>query len=1086
MSTVQPGTTMKIFNFFNTLKIIIIISSLSKSLFAFGLNKVQYQPLQWSYIQSAHFRTYLHQDQGNLPFLSNKMIEDAYTRLSNSFNFTHKDPIPLVIYGNPNLFSQTNIITEILPEEVGGFTEVLKNRIAIPFNGSYNELRHVLHHELVHAFQFGILFDQIGGNIFTSGVQVPLWFMEGLAEYLSSGWDIEADMFLLDQTIHGEIPPPGPHLDGYMAYKGGQSFFHFLDVSKGDSAFSYFLKEFRRSRNLETSFKRIYAKGPAELGKEWLRELKKMYWPEIGQRLDPSENSTAVTNHLESRNYLNLQPRMAPNCSTIAFFSDHKDFTSILLTDKDGKIKKSISQTGFGGYFESFHPFRSGICWSSDSKKLAFVTLVEGRDEIRIIDITKRRKIRRIKTNLLSLSSPDWSTNGDHLVFSGIDRGWRDIYMYDLQNDSLVRLTNTIADETDPHFSPNGSEIIYSYQDTCLTADIEKSAYGRSPSDLRMLNINTRAITLLTSTPWSEKQPCFSPDGNFVAFVSDRNGIDNIYIAPIDSISKAKPLTDYVGSCSNPDWTGDFITFTLFQNRGWNVRIIESPHSKIKKDTLAVTRWVESNLDTSINYFSRNPIPVDTIRKNMKQKFGPGNRNESDTTEIIELTEKSSKTPRSKKKETDTATISEIIIKETDTELVSDSNSVQEKVEILPDSSPETAAITENVPSLDTATQKDSLSTKKLPSQENMATVPYRLKFSPDIVAVGVGMSTIYSPAGQAQLSFSDVMGDHRITVAGDLQGNFKEYLHLYLSYIYLKERLDIGVGGYVSREYSYLGLFAEQLFHDEEITGFVFAQYPFSLISRLEFRLLVNHLKRDPVNTKDTTTISNTFQPSIGYSYDNILWGITGPVNGTRAQVTLDITPPFDFIVNPYISLDVDLRHYFHIMKRFVWANRLFTGISFPISDATSDKRYFLGGNDNWLFYDLNRNEYEHNIAYTIHSEFVTPLRGHKYLDITGTRTVLFNTEFRFPFIRDISLAWPLPLRIQYVNGALFFDAGNAWDKGTKNNGLPLPDKLYGGFGFGMRANLGIFVLRYDRGWPTDWKKVGNPINYFSLGAEF
>jgi Tol biopolymer transport system component len=660
--------------------------------------------------------------------------------------------------------------------------------------------------ELVHAFQFGILFDQIGGNLFTSGVQVPLWFMEGLAEYLSSGWDIEADMFLLDQAIHGEIPPPGPFLDGYMAYKGGQSFFHFLEASKGDSAFSYFLKEFRRTRNPEISFKRIYGKGPDELGKEWLRELKKLYWPEIGLRLDPSENSTAVTNHLESRNYLNLQPRMAPNCSTIAFFSDHKDFTSILLTDRDGKIKKSISQTGYGGYFESFHPFRSGICWSSDSKKLAFVTLVEGRDEIRIIDITKRRKIKRIKTSLLSISSPDWSTDGDHLVFSGIDHGCRDLYMYDIRTDSLTRLTNTIADETDPHFSPNGSEIIYSFQDTSLSAEIQKSAYGRSPSDLRMLNINTREITLLTSTPWSEKQPCFSPDGNYVAFVSDRNGIDNIYIAPIDSISKAKPLTDYVGSCSNPDWTGDFITFTLFQNRGWNVRIIESPHSRIKRDTLAITRWVESNLDTSIHYFSRNPIPVDTIRKNMKRKIGPGNRDESDTAEIIELTEKSSKTSPSQKKEEDSTTISDIIIKETDTELVSDSNSFQDKVDTPPDTSSATAKIAEKAPPQDTSTQKDSLSIKKTPLQEITTPVPYKLKFSPDVVAVGVGMSTIYSPAGQAQLSFSDVMGDHRITVAGDLQGNFKDYLHLYLSYIYLKGRLYIGAGGYVSREYYYMG----------------------------------------------------------------------------------------------------------------------------------------------------------------------------------------------------------------------------------------------------------------------------------------
>jgi Tol biopolymer transport system component len=1064
-----------------------LLFSLITNIFAFGQNKVQYQHLQWNYIKSAHFKTYLHQDQGDLPFLANRMIEDAYSRLSNTFNFTHKEPIPLIIYGNPNLFAQTNIITEILPEEVGGFTEVLKNRIAIPYNGSYNELRHVLHHELVHAFSYGILFDQIGGNLFTSGIQMPLWFMEGLAEYLSSKWDIEADMFLLDQTIHAEIPPPGPLLDGYMAYKGGQSFLHFLDASKGDSAFSYFLKEFRRSRNIETSFKRIYGKSSDELGKEWIRELKKVYWPEIGRRIDPSENSVAITNHLESHNYLNLRPRIAPNCSTIAFFSDHNDFTGILLTDKEGNIKKSISQNGYGGFFESFHPFRSGMCWASDSKRLAFVTLIDGKDEIRIIDITKHRMIRTVKTNLLSINSPDWSNDGDHLVFSGIDKGARDLYMYNLPDNSLIRLTNTIADETDPRFSPNGSEVIYSYQDTCLTADIKKSAYGRSPSDLRMLNINTNAITYLTLTPWNEKQPCFSPDGNYIAYISDRNGIDNIYISPVDSTSKAKPLTNYLGSSSNPDWAGNILTFTLFQNQGWDVRLIESPLSKLKKDTLAITRWVESNRDSSVHYFSYNPIPVDTIRKNMKQKIGSGFRNNPDTTEIIETTAKPSDTRKSTRKKPESSPVSEDILSDTDTDLFLDSTYEQNTLKKLSDSLPDTVTVSGKlITTVDTTTHKDSLPTEIPLSIKQTEPVPYRLTFSPDLVTFGVGMSTFYTPAGQAQISLSDVMGDHRITVAGDIQGNFKDYLHFYLSYIYLKERLDIGIGGYISREYSYTGLFAERLFHDEEISGFIFAQYPFSLISRLEFSLLVNHLKRDPVYSGDTTTISTTFLPSIGYSYDNILWGITGPINGTRASVTLDITPPFDFIVNPYVSLDVDIRHYLHIMKRFVWANRLFTGVSFPLSDAPSDKRYFLGGNDNWLFYDIDRKEYDQNLAYTIHSQFVTPLRGHKYLDITGTRTLLLNTEFRFPFIKEISLAWPLPFRIQYINGALFFDAGNAWDKGVENNKLPFPDKLYGGFGFGMRANLGIFVLRYDRGWPTDWEKIGGPINYFSLGAEF
>jgi hypothetical protein len=482
----------------------------------------------------------------------------------------------------------------------------------------------------------------------------------------------------------------------------------------------------------------------------------------------------------------------------------------------------------------------------------------------------------------------------------------------------------------------------------------------------------------------------------------------------------------------------------------------------------------------------------------MKQKRPTGLDHDTDTSEITEITDPRSPTKRVNKA-IDSSSITEDLVIEFDSDSLIDSSqndldtnkTSSIKITDTTDNQVQTVSRTEtelnkNVPVSDSTTQKDSTSSKKHVPVVRPTPIPYRLTFSPDIVAFGVGMSTFYTPAGQAQISLSDIMGDHRITIAGDIQGNFKDYLHFFLSYIFMRERLDIGAGGYVSREYTYTGLFAERLFHDEEVSGFIFAQYPFSIISRLDFSLFISRLKRDPVYTKDPTSIRTTFLPSVGYSFDNVLWGITGPVNGTRASINLNVSPPLGFINNPYASIDVDLRHYLHIMKRFVWANRLFTGASFPLSDSPSDKRYFLGGNENWLFYDIDRDEYDRNLAYTIHSQFVTPLRGHKFLDITGTRTLLLNTEFRFPFIREISLAWPLPLRIQYINGALFFDAGNAWDKNVSTNGLPFPDKIYGGFGFGMRANLGIFVLRFDRGWSTDWNTIGGPINYFSLGAEF
>src|SRR5271157_4714732 len=198
-------------------------------LFGFGKNKVEYEHFSWRYYNAPHFELFFYQDQGVLPAIAAQWIENDYEALRNDFSFGPKDKLPVILYGSPNSFAQTNIVSDILPEGVGGFTTQMKNRIVVPFDGSYDDLRHVLHHELVHGFQNALIFDQLGNSLLSgSEMSMPLWFAEGMAEYLSCGWNKEADMFLMDATIFGSIALPGSQLDGYMAYKGGQSFLFYL------------------------------------------------------------------------------------------------------------------------------------------------------------------------------------------------------------------------------------------------------------------------------------------------------------------------------------------------------------------------------------------------------------------------------------------------------------------------------------------------------------------------------------------------------------------------------------------------------------------------------------------------------------------------------------------------------------------------------------------------------------------------------------------------------------------------------------------------------------------------------------------
>jgi len=1066
------------------------------SAYGFGKNKATYEKYSWQYLKTPHFDVYFHQEQGLLPQISAQWIENDFSALESDFKYRFKGRLPLVIYGSPNTFEQTNIIPDILPEGVGGFTTRLKNRIVIPFDGSYEELRHVLHHELVHGFQNNILYDQLAGALL-SGADgaMPLWFAEGMAEYLSTGWNNEADMFLMDATIFGTIALPGPELDGYMAYKGGQSFLYYLASTRGDSLFSKFLKRFSATKNIERGFKEVYGKTLQELGEDWLYQLKQVYWPEIGKRQAPTKTGKAVTAHVKDRDFFNLKPRIAPNGKKIAYFSDRHDYTEIVITDRSGKVLETISQSGYAGNFESFHPFRTGICWSPASDRIAFVTLSRGRDELRIIDLKSKKLIRTLRPRFSSITSPDWSPDGSSIVFCGVEEDRCNLYVYSLSSGEVKKLTNTLSMKSDPRFFRDGKSIVFGIQDSSGIALRRMNLKKRPSIDLFSLTLAQGTLTQLTHGSSNKKSPCFSPDGSSLLYVSDRNGIDNLYIAPLTAPDSVRPLTNVLGGCSNPDWAKDSntVVYCLFQKGGWDIFLINNPAAKTLPAPLQPTKWAQSQADSLLPFFdpqsmtaNQESVSSDTTAAGSKarpHRFSRRPISSSSTDEETSISEEDTLQDTA-------ASAASLSLAKPDTVLKTNKNTANSSNILKKENSGKASAGKNFIPLPPITLNFDSLTPH-----------PYGVKFSPDIVMVGAGVNPYYGSgyAGQWLAVFSDLLGNHQITFAGDVNGNFSNYTHLYGSYLNLRHKINFGTGIFYNREFTAESVFGDSLFFDTDAGLVLFSSYPFSMFSRLELNVFYQNLSREPWVWDSTqgnyrkdaargTKTYNILMPSLSYVYDDILWGITGPLNGVRSQATVTMSPPVAQINEAFASFDVDFRKYFHLWKRFVWANKVAFGASEPLGgQASSARRFFLGGNENWLTYATNIQGYKSNVNNFFYSQIVVPFRGWNYLDLIGSKFAVFNTEFRFPFIKEFSLAWPLPLAIRYINGAVFADVGNAWDKKDEFKNVPLPKKIYGGIGYGLRANLGIFVVRYDRAWQTDWNRyVDFPIDYWSLGAEF
>jgi len=218
----------------------------------FGRNKVQYENKDWEYIQSNHFDIYYYQGARRLAEFAADAAETSYVSLSQLFNYQLVDRIPIIIYRSHNDFTETNISPTVVSESVGGFTEFLKNRVILPFDGSYEQFRHVIHHELTHAVMLQFLYGSGPGSIIqgVSRSSPPLWFTEGLAEYTSLGWDTDSDMFVRDATLGGYLPPI-PYLSAFLAYKGGQSVLRYIEDVYGKQKLTELLQRMRTVRNFD-------------------------------------------------------------------------------------------------------------------------------------------------------------------------------------------------------------------------------------------------------------------------------------------------------------------------------------------------------------------------------------------------------------------------------------------------------------------------------------------------------------------------------------------------------------------------------------------------------------------------------------------------------------------------------------------------------------------------------------------------------------------------------------------------------------------------------------------------------------------
>lgn len=1093
----------------------------------FGQNKVQYKDYKWNYLQSEHFDIYFYEGGKELAAFAADAAESAYVSIIANFkDYEIQNRIAFVIYNSHNQFQQTNVLDEYLSEGIGGVTELFKNRIVLPYEGDYEKYRHVIHHELVH----GVMNDYMyGGSIqgLITGrirVQIPGWVAEGLAEYDSRHKDFntQSDMFVRDAVMEAYLPTIS-EMQGYAVYTVGPTIFTYMEEKYGKPKVSEFMTKLRVAGTTNATFESTFGMKEEEFNEKWQMYHRKIYFPDIAKMVSVKEIGKQLTYHDRDKNFYNITPTMAPQGDKIAYLTDKSGYADIMLISSiDGTVLKKLVSGEKTPSLEELHWLSPGMSWSPDGKQLVFAAKASDSDALLIVDVETGRITKYAWPELEGVFGGSWSPDGKTIAFTGMVHGQSDVYLMDLGSKKIQKLTDDIFSDTRPVFSRDGTKIAFvSDRRDFLSAppkSFDITTYNYKQTDIYVMNADGSGMERITTEEMDDSWPEWGPDNTKLLYTSDRNGVSNLYVADLAS-KTTYAITNVLSGVFQPSLSkdGKFLAFSGFSKSGFDIYTLNNPFDQPAID-LPIT--------ISMKKFRKQKDLPETLSK----EIGLGKADSAVTLTEVRFSGDSASIAADTSKAKDAGISFQNFIF---SGLDDDKSKPKSDQEAEPEDPDDFVKLPERI----YKTQDGEYRIRN-----------YRVRFTPDLVYGSAGFNTLTGFSGITQMAFSDILGNHRLLFGTNLFFDLKNST-FYGTYAYLSRRTDYSVTAFHTA-YSFATDYVDERvapaqpgfdgFADSFIRyrnyGVTFsASRPFNRFNRFDVNVTQFTLARETTLAGNINGITQKSQvPLLGptrrstntiigtaLTHDNSLLTYFGPFDGQRAQLAVFGSPGYGTNGLKFMTVTADARKYIWFKRFYSFAFRGSGGATY----GRNPQRFFVGGLDNWILPHFTNGDIIVDTFEDFLATFVTPLRGSDYYELQGTRYFSSNFEFRFPLIHFAQLGFPLPLFLQSIRGVTFIDFGAAWggeertfvdqngdehkatyryidrngnivynrakfDWGQTLKGEPGPvfQDARIGYGYGIRALLGFFVLRYDVAWNirNPRRGGGDAKHYWSIGADF
>lgn len=958
---------------------------------------------------------------------------------------------------------------------------------------------------------------------------LPDWYVKGLASHLSEKWNPVIDNRVRD-AIQNKRFTRFNQLSGQESLLAGQSVWHYISETYGESVISNLLYMTRVSRNMESAFLFVLGVSMENLMQDYMNYYQNQYDDRDNTRSLPGQ-APVVKKPKNTRVY--TQAKVSPDGNYLVYVSNELGQYKVWLQDlRSPKKPKKIIKAGnkIDRVNDYSYPL---LAWHPSGKLFSMITEEKGSICLSTYEPETRRKTKRTIINFDKVLDFSYSDDGKKFAMSAVQKGQSDIYVFTVASNAYEQITKDIYDDLNPRFVHGSKEIIFSSNRPNDTIRFETEsnfkALQQPTKDLFVFNYSTKSNTLrrLTNTPTiNETNPADYDSVNY-AFISDQSGIRNRCIAHYDSvisyvdtsahyrfIVSGQPASNFSRNLLEQDISlkANKVADILFNKGNYWIYVSDlKPAASLPPVELKNTAFRDEQLKLEKkNSATKTQQP----QLNLKPVVAPGQSRPAPV-----------KTERKDSNEVD---ISNYVFE-------SDSRLNQKKTEPLVTDNPSKNPV--KTP-LDSAKQTKADSAKKVfktGPQKN-----YYINFATEKVTTQLNSSPLFpsyqpfsasSPGyqnptinGVFKMNLNDLFEDYGMTAGFMLQTDLTaEYL---ISFENRVKRLDkqLILHRVTTDLNSSDGYPLIYQTHEAKYT----LKYPFTEVDCIRGTIGIRSdrtvMQGIDVPSLEQTNLFDTWASAkLEYIFDNTLNKGLNLYNGLRfklfAEYYRDVDQSSSIIPSPLLPLTgesnaasttgvgndfyvigLDVRYYQKIHRNLIWASRIAGSSSF----GKEKLLYYLGGVDNWINPQFNSNTQIANSENYAFQTLATPLRGFIENVRNGNTFFVANNELRWPIFKYFLNR---PIRSDFISNFQligFTDVGTAWSGpspySAQNNvttnvvtqsnvTITLTSQnepLVGGVGFGLRTRIFGYFIRFDRAWGIENRVLLSPVNYVSLSLDF